>query len=113
MAAATSLVPVPENKDAFIKMASYPLIKHTDMESEMRQEAVEICAGAVEKYCQPGVEDAEKASQLIKESMDKKFGAPWNVVTGSYYSFEITAEVKHLLYMFCGGTNAVLVWKSQ
>ena len=36
MAAATSLLPVPENKDAFIKMASYPLIKHTDMESEMR-----------------------------------------------------------------------------
>jgi hypothetical protein len=25
----------------------------------------------------------------------------------------VTTEVKHLLYMFCGGTNAVLVWKSQ
>ena len=107
------LAEIPADREAFLKLAQYPLIKHTDMESEMRQEAVEICAGAVEKYCQPGVEDAEKASQLIKESMDKKFGAPWNVVTGSYYNFEITAEVKHLLYVFIGGATAVVVWKSQ
>lgn len=45
--------------------------------------------------------------------MDKKFGAPWNVVLGHYYSFEITAEVKHLLYLFVQGQTAVLVWKSQ
>ena len=109
MAAATSLVPVPENKDAFIKMASYPLIKHTDMESEMRAEATEICTSAVEKF--PA--NMEKSSQYIKDAMDKKFGAPWNVVLGEYFSFEVTSEVKHLLYMFCGGTNAVLVWKSQ
>jgi dynein light chain 4 len=109
MAAATSLVPVAENKDAFIKMASYPLIKHTDMESEMRTEAMEICTSAVEKYPL----NQEKSSQLVKELMDKKFGAPWNVVIGEYFAFEVTTEVKHLLYMFCGGTNAVLVWKSQ
>ena len=29
----------------------------------------------------------------FKDSMDKKFGAPWNCVIGQYYSFEITAEV--------------------
>ena len=96
------LVPPPENKDAFVKLASYPLIKHTDMESEMRGEAVE-------KYPL----NQEKSSQLVKELMDKKFGAPWNVVIGEYFAFEVTCEVKHLLYMFCGGTNAVLVWKSQ
>ena len=45
--------------------------------------------------------------------MDKKFGAPWNVVIGEYFAFEVTCEVKHLLYMLCAGTNAVLVWKSQ
>ena len=48
-----------------------------------------------------------------QDSMDKKFGAPWNVVLGQYYSFEITAEVKHLLYLFVQGSTAVLVWKSQ
>ena len=109
MTAATPLVPVPENKDAFIKMASYPLIKHTDMESEMRTEAMEICTSAVEKY----PTNQEKSSQLVKELMDKKFGAPWNAVVGQYYSSEITAEVKHLLYLFFGGQFAVLLWKAQ
>ena len=52
-------------------------------------------------------------SPCAQDSMDKKFGAPWNVVLGQYYSFEITAEVKHLLYLFVQGTTAVLVWKSQ
>ena len=45
--------------------------------------------------------------------MDKKFGAPWNVVVGQYYSSEITAEVKHLLYLFFGGQFAILLWKAQ
>ena len=94
----TITVDEPADKDAYVKMASYPLIKHCDMESEMRNEAVEICTGAVEKY---GAKDLERASQLIKESMDKKFGAPWNAV------------VKHLLYLFFGGQFAVLLWKAQ
>ena len=106
----TITVDEPADKDAYVKMASYPLIKHCDMESEMRNEAVEIRTGAVEKY---GAKDLERASQLIKESMDKKFGAPWNAVVGQYYSSEITAEVKHLLYLFFGGQFAVLLWKAQ
>ena len=28
-----------------------------------------------------------------QEQMDRKFGAPWNVVIGEYFSFEITFEV--------------------
>ena len=103
------VVEEPENKDAYLKLAQYPLIKHTDMESEMRAEATEICTSAVEKF----PTNMEKSSQYIKDAMDKKFGAPWNVVLGEYFSFEVTSEVKHLLYMFCGGTNALLVWKSQ
>mmetsp|Transcript_12711 Transcript_12711/g.30688 ORF Transcript_12711/g.30688 Transcript_12711/m.30688 type:complete len:106 (-) Transcript_12711:297-614(-) len=102
-------VEIPVDREAFVKLANYPLIKHTDMESEMRNEAVEICTGAIEKF--PGLQ--EKSAQLVKDSMDKKFGAPWNCVIGQYYSFEITAEVKHLLYLFVQGTTAVLVWKSQ
>jgi dynein light chain 4 len=48
----------------------------------------------------------------VKEHMDKKFGAPWNVVIGEYYAFEITYEVKNLLYVFLAGTKGVLLWKS-
>ena len=36
--------------------------------------------------------------QMIKETMDKKFGAPWHVVAGGYFSYEITYEVHSSLH---------------
>lgn len=33
---------------------------------------------------------------MIKDQMDKKFGAPWHVVVGQAFSYEITYEVSHL-----------------
>ena len=63
---------------------------------------------AVEKFA----DNLEKAAQAVKDQMDKKFGAPWNVVIGEYFAFEITYEVKNLLYLFIGGTKGVLLWKS-
>lgn len=48
---------------------------------------------------------------MIKETMDKKFGASWHAVVGEGYGFEITHEVKNLLYMFFGGNVAIVVWK--
>ncbi|KAK9820517.1 hypothetical protein WJX72_011204 [[Myrmecia] bisecta] len=93
--------------EAFYKMAKYPLIKYTDMHAEMRDEAMDICITAVEKHQQ----DWEKATQMIKETMDKKFGSPWHVVAGAYFSYEITYECKNILYLYVGGTTGVLVWK--
>lgn len=48
---------------------------------------------------------------MIKDTMDKKFGASWHAVVGEGYGFEITHEVKNLLYMFFGGNLAICVWK--
>lgn len=48
---------------------------------------------------------------MIKDAMDKKFGASWHVVVGEGYGFEITHEVKNLLYMFFGGNMAIILWK--
>jgi dynein light chain 4 len=31
---------------------------------------------------------------MIKDQMDKKFGAPWHVVVGKGFSYEITYEVR-------------------
>ena len=76
------LVEEPENREAYIKMAGYALIKHTDMSAEMRAEAVEICTSAVEKF----PTDTEKSSKQIKELMDRKFGKPWNVALGESFS---------------------------
>ena len=49
--------------------------------------------------------------QVIKDMLDKKFGGPWHVVAGSYFSYEITHECKTLLYLFINGKIGVLTWK--
>lgn len=53
----------------------------------------------------------QSAAKLIKESMDKKFGSSWHVVIGEGFGFEVSHEVRNLLYMFFGGSLAVCVWK--
>ena len=53
----------------------------------------------------------QTAAKMIKETMDKKFGASWHAVVGEGYGFEITHEVKNLLYMFFGGNMAIVIWK--
>ncbi|KAF4097793.1 hypothetical protein G5714_021801 [Onychostoma macrolepis] len=89
------------------RLHSFPLIRHTDMSEEMRVETMELCVTACEKFAT----NNESAAKMIKESMDKKFGSSWHVVIGEGFGFEITHEVKNLLYMFFGGGLAVCVWK--
>lgn len=38
---------------------------------------------------------------MIKETMDKKFGAPWHVVAGGYFSYDITFEVRLTAPVLC------------
>ena len=38
---------------------------------------------------------------MIKETMDKKFGAPWHVVAGGYFSYDITFEVHDNIVLRC------------
>ena len=48
-----------KDMEAFLKMAKYPLVKHTDMTQEMREEAMDTCITAVEKHHA----DMEKCTQ--------------------------------------------------
>ena len=48
---------------------------------------------------------------MIKESLDKKFGASWHCVVGESYGYEITHELKNLLYLFFAGSIAITLWK--
>ncbi|KAM4652289.1 dynein axonemal light chain 4 [Discoglossus pictus] len=89
------------------RMHSFPLIRQTDMPEEMRVETMELCVTACEKFAS----NNESAAKMIKETMDKKFGSSWHVVIGEGFGFEITHEVKNLLYMFFGGSLAICVWK--
>ncbi|KAJ3639402.1 hypothetical protein Zmor_002763 [Zophobas morio] len=86
---------------------TYPLIRHSDMPEEMKQEAMELVVTACEKYST----NNEAAAKMIKDEMDKKFGPPFHVVVGEGFGFEISFECTNLLYMFSGGNLAIVVWK--
>ncbi|XP_046818496.1 dynein axonemal light chain 4-like [Vespa crabro] len=87
---------------------TYALCKFTDMPSEMKQEAMETCSTAAEKYA----DDYEQAARMIKESLDRRFGAPFQVVIGESYACAITHQENSLLYMFTGGNIAILIWRT-
>ncbi|XP_002162246.1 dynein axonemal light chain 4 [Hydra vulgaris] len=107
MTEAKEEVAVPRDFYDYKRLHSYPLIKHSDMNEEMRAEAMELCVTACEKF----QSNNEAAAKMIKESLDKKFGSPWHCVVGESYGYEITHELKNLLYMFFAGSLAVTVWK--
>ena len=52
----------------------------------------------------------QKAAQMIKEMMDKKFGPAWHVAMGEGYGFDVSYNTRHLLYMFYSGLG-ILVFK--
>ncbi|KAG5343588.1 DNAL4 protein, partial [Acromyrmex charruanus] len=87
---------------------TYPLCKYSDMPEDMKQEAMETCVTAVEKYS----ENYEHAARMIKDNLDKKFGPPFQVIVGEAYACATTYQENSLLYMFIGGNIAVIVWRT-
>jgi Dynein light chain type 1 len=144
-----------QSMDEFFKMAKYPLVKQCDMSGEMKEEAVDVCITAVEKFPQerekctqvltlpsqmltgllaaqtsdccslrchlsqrrsilgelacsmqqsthaesigtPLSQFGQRAVQLIKDTMDKKFGPAWQVVVGKGFSYDVQHEVPHV-----------------
>ncbi|KAF8560571.1 hypothetical protein P879_11471 [Paragonimus westermani] len=97
----------PKKIDEGKRVYTYPLIKHCDMQEDMKTEVMELCVTACEKF----PSDNEAAARLVKETLDKKFGSPWHVAIGEGYGFELTYEINNLLYMLYGGNLAIIVWK--
>ena len=100
------------------------------MDDQMRKEVMEVCTTACEKHTannelvniiisiRPSYKNNNspapcifQCAKAIKEILDKKFGASWHVVVGEGFGFELSYEVKKLLYMFFAGSLAVCVWK--
>ena len=77
------------------------------MGEEMRVETMEVVVTALEK----SPNHYENAAKLIRDTMTKKFGDGWNAIVGEGYGFSISSHVKHLLFLFYGGTIAVLLYK--
>lgn len=66
-----------KDMEAFLKMAKYPLVKHTDMPTDMREEAMDTCITAVEKYHA----DMEKCTQVSECRTDVDgHKCPWVAV---------------------------------
>jgi len=89
------------------KMMNYALIKNCDMNEEMRQDCVDLVITASERY----QSNYESAARLVKETMDKKYNESWVVIIGEGFGFEVTHEVKHVLWMYFNSV-AVLVYKA-
>ena len=91
-------------------MANYtgPLEKLSDMPEEMKTEAKDTVVLALERFS----DNYELAAKFVKEQMDKKFGSPWHCVMGEGFGFEITYELKHLMYLFHRGSVAVVIFKA-
>lgn len=93
---------------AYLKISSRPYIKHNDMPAEVCTETMEIITMAYDKHIL--VKHYEAAAQLIKQSMDKKFGSSWHCFVGEGYVFEVNHQQRHLLMLYIGDIG-ILVYK--
>ena len=96
-----------ENESSKRVIYTYPMVKQTDMPDDIRAEVMEMCVNACEKH----TTNNENAAKMIKEALDKKYGTSWHVVVGEGFGFEISYELKNLMYMFFAGNVAVCAWK--
>ena len=101
---------IPDISDAdYKKLTQQTLTKSCDMTTEMSQEALEIITMGLDKHT--ATKNYEAASQLIKASLDKKFGVSWQCVIGEGFGFDITYQERNMIYVYYG-TVGVLCYKA-
>merc|ERR1719198_1374325 len=93
--------------EAMKRQMQYPLVKNCDMIEEMKSDCVDIVITAIERHAN----NYERAAQMVKETMDKKYNVSWVCIIGQGFAFEVTHEVKHVLWMYHCDT-AILVFKA-
>ncbi|BES89242.1 Dynein light chain [Nesidiocoris tenuis] len=86
---------------------TYPLVKSCDMVDDMKNEAIELIVTACEKFAT----NNEVAAKVIKDNLDEKFGPSWQVAVGEGFGFNITYELKTLLFLYFGGNLGICIWK--
>lgn len=101
---------IPDISDAeYKKLAQKTLTRSCDMTTEMSQEAMECITMGLDKHT--ATKNYEAASQLIKASLDKKFGASWQCVIGEGFGFDITYQEKNMIYLYYGSVG-ILCYKA-
>jgi dynein light chain 4 len=109
MAATAGQMPEISLND-YRKLIQKPLQRSVDMPAEMASEALEVITMSVDKHTQGPVKNFEAAAQLIKITLDKKFGAAWHCVIGEGFGFDITYQAKNMVYVYYGSMG-VLIYK--
>ena len=94
----------PQEKDELEhrKGHSFPLGVECDMQDEMQAEAADLCVtGDLFLYCRFHIftgkclavekhsANYSLASKMVKEQMDKKFGAAWHCIIGEGFTAEV------------------------
>ncbi len=87
------------------------IVKVIDMPDEMAVEAKEAITSGIDKNTSESKIDMEAACKLIKETMDKKYGASWHCMIGKGFAYDVTSNKDNLIYGFYGGTVGVLLYK--
>mmetsp|Transcript_35665 Transcript_35665/g.83462 ORF Transcript_35665/g.83462 Transcript_35665/m.83462 type:complete len:106 (+) Transcript_35665:97-414(+) len=100
--------PIP---NALRKQMQKATVKHTDMPQDMLQDAIDILTGSIDKLSGADGINIEGAARLIKDSLDKQYGAQWHCVIGQGFSMDVTAQTGTLLYLFYQAEYAILVFK--
>jgi len=59
----------------------------------------------------PKERNNQAAAEMIKETIDKKLGGPFNVVVGEAFSLDIDYIQQTFFYMVFGGYLAIYIWK--
>lgn len=94
------------DKDASNSSKDKVVVKNSDMEDEMREEATKITQEAFEQF------KVEKdIAAYIKKGFDSKHGAAWHCIVGRNYGSYVTHETHHFIYMYVKQV-AVLLFKS-
>ena len=81
------------------------IIKNTDMNEKMQQEAVDIASTALSQY------NIEKDVAAYKMEFDRKHSPTWHVIVGRSFGSYVSHESKHFIYFYLGQV-AVLIFKS-
>lgn len=102
-------VEVEIDQEEFKRVFKKPLIKYSDMKTEMGNEVVEICTMALDKF--QSSSDYENAAVFIKNSLDKKFEPTWQVGVGEGFGFDISCTRENVIHLYYGKIG-VLCYKS-
>ncbi|KAJ8978035.1 hypothetical protein NQ317_013563 [Molorchus minor] len=65
------------------------------MPEDTKSDAIDLVVTACEKFS-----SSSRAARMIKEEMDKKFGAPFHVLVEEGFGFEISYIQSRTCYMF-------------